>query len=208
MMPKNRYVDIEQPIYPLLGEYELSFTADGYRDKKTTIMVETGQEATYTIKLDRAKPYIFVMYNAGINNYLGLEIAGCGKYFGWYGRIAGIGAYDIFDVDMNSSYGYSSSSSDDKVNLSFSGATGPMFTILRTRTWFYLQLGGGWMRKFYNSEMKDDEHPLHGWMAEASIVARTPKGFSFKVGYSYPFVDDKTYSMNIQNIQISLGYAF
>ena len=208
MIPANRYVGIEQDIYPLLGEYELFFTADGYKDKSTTIFIRPGDESTYTIKLDRAKPYYFVMYNASINNYLGLEIAGCGKYFGWYGRVAGLGAYDTYDLDTESSYYGSSSSEKNKTNLSFTAGTGPMFTILRTRTWWYLQLGGGYMRKFYNKEMKEDEHPMSGWMAEAAIVARIPFGLALKVGYSYPFYKDKTYSMDIQNIQISIGAAF
>lgn len=178
ILPDLKYANLNNTIYPLRGSYELMITADGYITKKKDIFINPGDETTYTIKLDRDKPYIFILYSAGIIPILGVELAACGKYYGWYAKLAGL--------SLNKGEG------------ALGAETGPMFTVLRARTWVYLQLGAG----FY---IKPD---YGGWSANVSFVFRLPRSFTFKVGYSYPFGADRDKTWNFQNILFGFGKAF
>lgn len=204
VIPK-RYAIAENEAFDLRGDYIVNLKAQGYNDKKVKVTVLPGDPTVLMMKLDKSTPYKFLMYDFNINSYLGLDLAVCGKYFGWFGRVGFLGGKDPKKPVEGKDY--------DKLDLSYSGATGPMFTILRSRVWLYLQLGGGYRKKYYNDEQKQNFKPSRSWLVEGALVARfqrdiTKNCFTIKIGYDYPFAKDSKYRTSIQNLIIGLGIAF
>lgn len=208
-VPKSKFkVDDKGSFFTgLRGNYKATYSAYGYKTKKSTYSIVPGQMVDAEIKLDPAHNPTFVEYEFSLRSVLGLSIGGCGKYFGWFGKFYLMGVKDpLFTADTDKY-------SDDNKGVSIGGQTGPMFRILRARTNMFLTIGAGYERMYYDNDQElarvldlYDDH----FVASVKLSWQFPKGFTIGLVWNQPFDSGYKYDKysSLYNLSLTLGGSF
>lgn len=185
----------------LRGNYLVTYSANGYKTKKSRYTVAPGDKVNAEIKLDPKSANYWMEYVFSPSAVFGLEIGGCGKYIGWSVRGGGAGFNDPF-------WSKGADDSDEDSGASWNVQTGPVIRFLRTKTSAFLTLTGGYGQLYFDSHNAADH--LSSWMVSAKISFRFPGGCMLGVGYNHPLksYDGPSSTKDWQRFFISIGGSF
>lgn len=183
----------------LRGNYLVTYSANGYKTKKSRYTVAPGDKVNAEIKLDPKSATYWTEYVFSPSSIFGLEIGGCGKYIGWSLRGGAAGFNDPF---------WSKDDEDNGSGASWNIQTGPVVRFLRTKTSAFLTLTGGYGQLYFDKHNAADH--LSTWMVSAKISFRFPSGCMLGLGYNLPLksYDGPSSTKDWQRLFISIGGSF
>lgn len=206
IIPSNSTFSVYSPkiLDSLYGNYIATYSEKGYHTKRSRYTIGRASNANGEIKLDKIASEFAFLYHGSLNSLVGMKLAGCGKYFGWYASGGFVGVNHSIEKDIVSRY-----YTDDKedTNLSWNVVTGPVFRILRTKTSILLSLGGGYGQIYFDDKYPEDH--LSSWVVNVDVDFRFKSGFTLGVGYNYFFKKyNGCYENNpLYNLNLNIGYT-
>ena len=188
----------------MLGHYQLNGKPNVATLRTFKKIIEVDSRSHTVLNLDDTVPYMFLMYHATYPQYLGFELARCGK-LGFF-----LSVCCDYIKKINTSNGVINFVGSDSDKTYKSTVTtvcaGPMFRLYRK---LYLQAGAGWVKYLSTGEagiLTADSKYRNGFAANADLILRI-NSFSFGTGYKRMFLKDAYNPELVNQFSLSVGIA-